>query len=114
VLIHDAQHAMRLGLAFVHQELNLVPKFSGLQNLVLGSPKARRLGFVDWAGARRSVEPVVEQIGIRFSLDLPAESLTVAQQWLLSIESRLIAMDEPTASLSTEEVEHLFSARKGK
>jgi ribose transport system ATP-binding protein len=115
VLIHDAQHAMRLGLAFIHQELNLVPKFSGLQNLVLGTPKARRLGFVDWAGARRSVEPVVEQMGIHFSLDLPAESLTVAEQWLLSIaraltlKSRLIAMDEPTASLSTEEVEHLFS-----
>ena len=114
VLIHDAQHAMRLGLAFIHQELNLVPKFSGLQNLVLGTPKARRLGFVDWAAARRSVEPVVEQMGIHFSLDLPAESLTVAEQWLLSIaraltlKSRLIAMDEPTASLSTEEVEHLF------
>ena len=114
VTIHDAQHPMRLGLAFIHQELNLVPKFSGLQNLVLGSPKAGRLGFVDWTAARRSVEPVVEQMGIRFSLDLPAESLTVAQQWLLSIaraltlKSKLIAMDEPTASLSSEEVEHLF------
>ena len=114
VVIHHAQHAMQLGLAFIHQELNLVPKFSGLQNLVLGSPKARRLGFVDWTAARRSVEDVVQQMGIRFSLDLPAESLTVAQQWLLSIaraltlKSKLIAMDEPTASLSTEEVEHLF------
>ncbi len=108
VLIHDVQHAMR-------PRLNLVPKFSGLQNLVLGSPNARRLGVVDWAAARRSVEPVAAQMGIHFSLDLPAKSLTVAQQWLLSItctltlKSRLIAMDEPTASLSTEEVEHLFS-----
>ncbi len=114
VVIHDAQHAMQLGLSFIHQELNLVPKFSGLQNLVLGLPKPKKYGFVDWKAVRHSVEPVVQRMGIHFSLDLPAEDLTVAQQWLLSIaraltlKSKLIAMDEPTASLSSEEVDHLF------
>ena len=114
VVIRDAQHAMSLGLSFIHQELNLIPKFTALQNLTLGLKKPTRLGLVDWSALRREVEPVIEQMGIHFSLDNRAEDLTVAQQWLLSIgralvrKARLIAMDEPTASLSPEEVDHLF------
>lgn len=114
VIIHTAQEATRLGLSFIHQELNLVPKFSGLQNLTLGLPKPNRMGLVDWRGMRREVAPVIDRLGISFSLDMPVEQLSVAQQWMLTIgralvrQARLIAMDEPTASLSPEESERLF------
>lgn len=114
VNIRDPQHARELGLSFIHQELNLVPKFNGLQNLTLGLPKPKKFGFVDWPAMRRQVQPVIDRMGISFPLDVPAEDLSVAEQWLLSIgralvlRSRLIAMDEPTASLSPDEVDHLF------
>ncbi len=114
VEIHDTQEAGRLGLSFIHQELNLVPKFSVLQNMTLGLPKATRLGFIDWGATRREVGPVAERVGIDFSLDEPVGNLSVADQWLVSIgrsivrKARLIAMDEPTASLSAAESERLF------
>ncbi|HEU4784488.1 MAG TPA: sugar ABC transporter ATP-binding protein [Ktedonobacterales bacterium] len=114
VVIRDAQDATRLGLTFIHQELNLVPKFTGLQNLTLGMPKPSRLGLLDWRAVRREVSPVIERLGITFPLDIPVEALSVAQQWMLTIgralvrRARLIAMDEPTASLSAEESNRLF------
>ena len=114
VAIHDTQEAGRLGLSFIHQELNLVPKFSALQNMTLGLPKATRLGFIDWSATRREVGPVADRVGIDFSLDEPVGNLSVADQWLVSIgraivrKARLIAMDEPTASLSAAESERLF------
>ena len=112
--ITDPQHARHLGLGFIHQELNLVPKFSALQNMLLGLPKPTRGGIIDWKMARRQVEPTAARLGIHFKLDTPVKDLTVAERWLISIgrsllfKARVIAMDEPTASLSVVESERLF------
>lgn len=112
--ISNAQFAGSMGLNFIHQELNLVPKFSALQNMMLGLDKKTRFGLIDWRSVRRDAERVAQRIGIRFSLDTLAEDLSVAEQWLVSIgralikQARLIVMDEPTASLSAEESETLF------
>lgn len=114
VEIQDSQHSGELGLSFIHQELNLVPRFSALQNMMLGLPKDTRFGLVDWRSISRRVLPVAERVGIDFPLDTPVEDLSVANRWLVSIgramirEARLIAMDEPTASLSAVESERLF------
>ena len=114
VEITDPQHATRLGLSFIHQELNLVPKFSALQNMTLGLSKPARLGLIDWRAVRREVAQAAERVGIDFPLDTPVSELSVAEQWLIEISralvrrARLIAMDEPTASLSAEESARLF------
>ncbi len=114
VRVPEPQAARALGLSFIHQELNLVPKFDALQNILLGLPKPTRGGLVDWHAARAQVEPVLKRLGITFRMDRPVDELTVAERWLISIgrallfEARLIAMDEPTASLSVEESERLF------
>lgn len=114
VRIANPQEARRLGLTFIHQELNLVPKFNALQNLLLGLPKPQRAGLLDWRAARRQVEPTLLRLGIEFPMDVPVAELTVAERWLISIgralihQARLIAMDEPTASLSAEESGRLF------
>jgi len=112
--IHDPQSSSALGLSFIHQELNLVPHFSALENMTLGLSKPSRFGLVDWARVRAEVADVVRRLGIDFSLDTPTSELSTAEQWMLSIgralirRARLIAMDEPTASLSAEESERLF------
>ncbi|MGI9049270.1 MAG: sugar ABC transporter ATP-binding protein [Rubrobacteraceae bacterium] len=114
VNIQDSQRADRLGLQFIHQELNLVPKFNSLQNITLGLPKKTRFGLVDWRAERLQVAAVTERLGMNFSLNVPVENLSVANQWLVSMgralvrKARLIAMDEPTASLSPVESERLF------
>ena len=114
VSIATPKDAERLGFAFIHQELNLVPQFSALKNMLLGSRPPKRLGIVDWRAARRNVQGVVEQLGIGFPLDRRADELSVAQRWMVSIaralvgKASLIAMDEPTASLSDTETKRLF------
>ena len=112
--IPNAHVASGFGFSFIHQELNLVPKFSAVENMTLGRPKPRQWGLIDWTSARAEVDEVAARLGIEFDLELPVEDLSVADQWLVSIgraligEARLIAMDEPTASLSADEAERLF------
>jgi ribose transport system ATP-binding protein len=114
VVIANPQHATHLGLSFIHQELNLVPKFNVMQNMTLGLPKSNTLGLIKWREVQREVETTAQRVGITFPLDIPVGDLSVAEQWQVSIgralirQARLIAMDEPTASLSEGETRRLF------
>lgn len=118
VSISNPQHATALGLSFIHQELNLVPHFTAIQNMTLGLPKPTRLGLINWRKLKAEVATVTQRLGINFPLDTPISELSIAEQWLLSIgralirRSRFIAMDEPTASLSAAESEKLFAVVK--
>jgi ABC-type sugar transport system ATPase subunit len=108
--------SQRLGMAFIHQELNLVPTFSAEQNMGLGSLKANRLGMVNFAARSARAAEVAERLRFDFPLSRSVDNLTVAQRWMVSIgrafmaRARLVAMDEPTASLSQDETESLFRA----
>jgi ABC-type sugar transport system ATPase subunit len=103
------------GLAFIHQELNLVPHFSALQNMLLGVRKAARFGLIDWKRSSVQARAAAERVGIQFPLETPVSELSVAERWLVVIakalarDAALIAMDEPTASLSGPESEKLFA-----
>lgn len=114
VTIGNPQQATRLGLSFIHQELNLVPKFNVMQNMTLGLTKASTFGLINWRMVQREVVSAAKRVGITFPLDTPVGELSVAEQWLVSIgralvrRARLIAMDEPTASLSEGETRRLF------
>jgi len=102
------------GLAFIHQELNLIPHFSALENMLLGAPKATRLFLIDWKASGVAARAAAERVGIRFPLETRVSELSVAERWLVMISkalvrrANLIAMDEPTASLSAAESEQLF------
>ncbi len=103
------------GLVFIHQELNLIPHFSALENMLLGVPKATRLFLIDWKRSGIAARAAAERVGIRFPLETRAAELSVAERWLVMIskalvrKANLIAMDEPTASLSAAESEQLFA-----
>ena len=109
------QASERAGLAFIHQELNLIPHFSALQNMLLGAPKATRLGFIDWRRSSAGARKAAERVGVKFPLETRVSELSVAERWLVMIskalvrEANVIAMDEPTAALSGPESEQLFS-----
>ncbi len=106
--------AERSGLAFIHQELSLVPHFSAADNIMLGAKVEKRFGLIDRRRTRKVAEAAAARIGIDFPLDRRASELSVAQQWLVTISKALvrnasmIAMDEPTASLSDQESHDLF------
>ncbi|QGN58825.1 ATP-binding cassette domain-containing protein [Nostocoides sp. HKS02] len=115
VTLRSTSDSQRLGLGFIYQELSLVPKFSILQNLAMGHWETSPAGLLRWAGLRARAKEVLGMIGLEKPLDFPAERLSVADAWLVSIaralmsDTRLIAMDEPSASLSAEECERLFA-----
>ncbi len=115
VQIVSPNTATGLGLAFIHQELNLVPQFDAIRNMLLGRPKVTRFGLVDWRNSRKPAVAAAERIGIDFPLERPVSELSVAQRWTVSIgralvgQARMIAMDEPTASLSAAETTRLHA-----
>jgi ABC-type sugar transport system ATPase subunit len=112
--ITSPRDAEQAGLAFIHQELNLVPYFSSLENILLGAPKVKRAGIIDWKRSSRAAHEAAARIGVQFSLSRRVDELSVAEQWLVMISKALvgrasmIAMDEPTASLSDAESRRLF------
>jgi ABC-type sugar transport system ATPase subunit len=116
--VHNPLESYKKGLSFIYQELSLIPKFSILQNLMLGIQKQTRFGLIDWRAAKKSVAAVVERVALKQPLDTIVDTLSVADQWLVSIahalmhDCRIISMDEPTASLSAEESENLFKVMR--
>lgn len=114
IVIIDAKAATELGLAFIHQEMSLIPGWDVLHNLSISS-LTTTAGLIDWRPMRRRAAEVCERVGINFSLSTPVDSLSTADKWLVLIaralmsDARVIAMDEPTASLSAREAERLHA-----
>lgn len=106
--------AQELGISIIYQEFNLVPHLNATENIFLGHPLLNRYGFLDWPKMRKRSRQILKQLGVEIDLKIPVSQLGVARQQLieigkaLSIDARLIIMDEPTAALSTEEIVRFF------
>ena len=103
------------GISVIHQELLLVPALNAVENIFLGRhPVKNRLGFVDWKEMRSAAEKLMAKLGISFDLDVPVGRLSVALQQMvaiakaLSYDAEILIMDEPTSTLTDEEIESLF------
>jgi len=117
VAIANPRQALDLGITMVFQELNLVPVLSVAENVFLGDEplRFRPLGVVDWRTLRRRTAEVIERFGFPLRPDAVVRRLSRAQQQLVEIvkallaSSKIVIMDEPTASLSLEETDQLFT-----
>ncbi|MCL4296368.1 MAG: sugar ABC transporter ATP-binding protein [Anaerolineae bacterium] len=110
----DTKAALDAGLACIYQEANLVPALSVLDNIVLGRHPTKKWGLLDRRTQREVVTRLLAQHNLQFDLDTPVQALSTVQQKeveiakALSLNARVILMDEPTAWLSRVEVEKLF------
>jgi ribose transport system ATP-binding protein len=110
----SAAAALRAGVRVVHQELSLLSALTVAENLSLERLPSRA-GIVDRAAMRRRASELLERVGLDMSPDTPTERLGVAQMQLVEIaravggECRLLVMDEPTATLTSREVDTLFT-----
>jgi rhamnose transport system ATP-binding protein len=113
--IRGPAQARELGIAVIHQEPRLFPDLSVAENVFLGHQPVGRLGTLDWQRMRRDAEHLFAELEVAIASDSPVRGLSMADQQLveiakaLSLDARVLIMDEPTASLSLHEVERLFS-----
>jgi ribose transport system ATP-binding protein len=117
--IRSSRDAACLGIAIILQELNLIPQLSVMDNLFLGRERAR-LGVLDSARMRTETASSLSKVGAsHIDPRQDAGTLSIGRQQLveiakaLSLNAKLLIMDEPTASLTEREIETLFAIMKG-
>ena len=113
------QKSEKIGIAFVHQELNLFNDLTVYDNIFLNKEYTNRFGKLDKKRMIRESAELFERLGVSIDPTAPVEELKASQKQLLEISkalfanAKLIILDEPTTSLNTEEVAHLFSIIRG-
>jgi rhamnose transport system ATP-binding protein len=113
--IHGPAHSRSLGIAVVHQEPRLFPDLTVAENVFIGHAPSGRLKAIDWGATRRAAEALFGELDVQVDVGAPVRGLSMADQQLieiaksLSLEARVLILDEPTASLSAHEVERLFT-----
>lgn len=113
VKISDTKASEALGIATIHQELNLVPSMSIAENITLGRVP-RRFGIINRREMRRIAREALDLIGLQLHVDTKVAELGLAQQQLveiakaLSLDARVLILDEPTAALTNAEIHQLF------
>jgi galactofuranose transport system ATP-binding protein len=110
----NTAHAQALGISTVYQEVNLLPNLSVGQNIYLGR-EPKRWGFIDWEKIYRQSRQLLQRFALDIDVSKPLASYSVAVQQLVAIargvdmSAQVLILDEPTASLDTQEVERLFA-----
>ena len=116
VEIGGPRHARELGIGIIYQELTLVPDLSAAENVFLGREPHRFPGLVDRVAMQEGAQRILDGLGAGFDAATPVRTLTLAQRQLvevaraLSLDARVLVMDEPTSALTERETRALFSA----
>jgi rhamnose transport system ATP-binding protein len=112
---HDARDA---GIAVIYQEPTLFPDLSIAENVVMGYHPLGSLRRIDRGEMHRGVQALLDRLGVKLDPERPVRGLSIADQQIveiakaLSFDARVLIMDEPTAALSGNEVERLFTVVK--
>lgn len=103
------------GIQVVHQDLSLFPNLTIAENIAATRYIEKGQNFISWKNIRRIAEEATGRLGIKLDLDAPVGSIPIADQQLVAIcralasNARLLIMDEPTSSLTKDEVDRLFN-----
>lgn len=117
VKINNPNDANNLGIGMVHQHFKLVEIFSVLENIILGVEPNKR-GFILKKQAREKIIKLSEQYGLKVNPDAIIEDITVGMQQRVEIlkmlyrDNEILIFDEPTASLTPQEIDDLMKIMK--
>ncbi len=106
--------AEKRGIAIIHQELNLIPELSIAENIFLGREPRTRWGTLDTARMETESAALLARLNLHLPPSRAIKTLRVGEQQLvevaraLSLEARLLILDEPTSALSQTEIERLY------
>jgi rhamnose transport system ATP-binding protein len=110
----DARESRQAGIAAIYQELSLFPDLDVAENIFVGRQPTKRSGRIDWKRLYREADQILNSLGVHLDLKKKARTLSIAQQQMVeiarafSIHARILIMDEPTSSLTLNEVADLF------
>ncbi|WP_421416701.1 sugar ABC transporter ATP-binding protein [Agrobacterium tumefaciens] len=110
----NPREAIARGIGVVHQERNLIPRFSIAENIHMEKLGAHYLKPIDYAALNRDARRWLQALNLEVDPAMPVSELSVAQMQLveiakaLSLQSRVLLLDEPTTSLTPSETDNLF------
>lgn len=106
------------GIAVIYQEPTLFPDLSVTENIFMGRQPRNRFGRIDRKAMRQEAVQIFDRLGVNIDPDRITDGLSIADQQLIeiakaiSLDARVLVMDEPTAALSGVEVERLFAVAR--
>lgn len=114
VRFNNTKEAQNAGLAIIHQELELIPHLNVAENIFLG--REEKKGFlIDYNSLYKKTEDVLDMLGVNIDPRAKIVDLNIGNQQMVEIakavsqEAEILVMDEPTSSLTNQEIEILFS-----
>jgi simple sugar transport system ATP-binding protein len=111
--IDSPARAIEYGIGMVHQHFMLAPPFTVTENIILGREPVKALGVIDTARARSDVQDLIERYGLKVDPAAKVENISVSMQQRVEIlkalyrGAEILILDEPTASLTPQEIEEL-------
>ncbi|MHC4556093.1 MAG: sugar ABC transporter ATP-binding protein [Planctomycetota bacterium] len=114
VTFANPKEAQKNGIAIIHQELNLIPYLSVAENVFLGREFVNRLGLIDYKKMYGETKKLLERLDLHINPRIQVSSLRIGQQQIveiahaLSLDTRIVIMDEPTSAISEHEIKVLF------
>jgi rhamnose transport system ATP-binding protein len=115
VAIPNAEAAFHSGITATHQETVLFDDLTVTENVFLGHSITSRFGLLDWKAMRARTKGILDELEVDLDPDMRLRDLAIARKHLvaiaraLSVDAKIVIMDEPTASLSHKEVEELYT-----
>jgi ribose transport system ATP-binding protein len=114
ISFNSPSEALYKGISMIHQELNLLPELSVMENIYLGHEIRKKTGAIDWKSIYRETQSLLSSLGISLDGRAKVADLGIGNKQLasiakaLSFKSRIIIMDEPSATLIGNELRILF------
>ena len=118
VSLPNPRSSMDIGITVIHQERNLIPSFTVVENVYLGTDYEKRGIAVDWKKMKDRVNRLMDELSIHIPVDVPARLLSPPQRTQTEIirammnDSKLLILDEPTSALTDQEASRLFQILK--
>lgn len=114
VVFSNYKDAINKGIGIIFQEFSLIPYMNTVENIFLNREIKNKFGLIDYKTMKAETKKLLDSLDIHFDVDVPVNTLSVADQQFieiskaLSLNARILVLDEPTATLTPKEAERLF------